>query len=208
MKKITAFFIALAVLAVFASDLFAINWHNDMAKAQVEARQSGKPVMADFYTDWCGWCKKLDRDTYSDKDVSALADQFISVKIDGDRNRPLASKFGVRGYPTIIFLNFEGSIDDVVSGYLPPREFLKVMTAVLKKTKKAVAAKGSGAAVPVGPALKLSGIILDPSLPKAIINDAIVRVGDVVEGAKVVKITATNVVLTAGGREISLKMEE
>lgn len=197
-------------MALSASDLFAINWQHDFAKAQADAKRSGKPIMADFYTDWCGWCKKLDKETYADKQVNALAAGFICVKIDAEKNKGLTARFGVRGYPTIVFLNYEGEIDNVVAGYLPPPAFAKVMKDVLQKTKKSSAPEDT-AAKPAEVSLsklKLSGIIMDRNSPKAIINDAIVRVGDMVGGAKVVRITKQSVILMCDGRELALELEE
>ena len=62
----------------------AISWGSDLDSALNSAESSGEPVMADFYTDWCGWCKKLDEDTYSDSKVNDLAGSFVCVKINAD----------------------------------------------------------------------------------------------------------------------------
>lgn len=60
------------------------------------ARTSGKHVMIDVYTDWCGYCKKLDAETYSQEGVrKILADSYISVKLKGDS----AKKLKVSGLP-------------------------------------------------------------------------------------------------------------
>ena len=47
-----------------------------------------------FYTDWCGWCKKLDEDTYTDKSVLKLSTSFVCIKVDADNNKPLGARFG------------------------------------------------------------------------------------------------------------------
>lgn len=61
---------------------------------------SETPVLIDFYADWCGPCKMLSPIL---KDVkSELGDQIKIIKIDVDKNQAIASKFQVRGVPTMI----------------------------------------------------------------------------------------------------------
>src|SRR6266481_4887666 len=82
------------------------------AKAQTE----NKKVLLDVYTDWCGWCKRLDKDVYSDKRVvSYLTEHYYVVKLNAEDTASVTYKdkkstkpqfagaFGVKGYPTIIF---------------------------------------------------------------------------------------------------------
>ncbi|TQD38701.1 thioredoxin [Haloflavibacter putidus] len=58
------------------------------------------PVLVDFYADWCGPCKMLSPILKEVK--SAMADNLKIIKIDVDKNQALASKFQVRGVPTMI----------------------------------------------------------------------------------------------------------
>lgn len=74
-----------------------ISWHK-FDDALVAAKASGKHIMVDVYTDWCGWCKKLDKETYTDAAVlKVLSESYVSAKIKGDdANRRLK----VRAQPT------------------------------------------------------------------------------------------------------------
>lgn len=66
-----------------------INWKS-FDVALEDARLAGKHIMVDVYTDWCGWCKRLDRETYTDFTVrKVLAESFISSKIKGDSPKRL-----------------------------------------------------------------------------------------------------------------------
>ncbi|MDD5679832.1 MAG: thioredoxin domain-containing protein [Candidatus Omnitrophica bacterium] len=207
MKKIM--FLTMALVLGFTLEAHAISWERDLDAALKKAKTSQRPVMIDFYTDWCGWCKKLDSDTYSAGNVSDLAKNFICVKIDADKNKSTASKYKVEGYPTIIFLNYEGEIDDRVVGYRDANGFADAMSSVLKKTKKPDA-KTPGAAdnktpgSAAKPLFVLNGIFYDATAPTALINGSAVKVGDTIEGAKVKKITKVGAELEYQGSIIVL----
>ena len=136
MKKRKFISILLLFLSVFlfqAVSAYAISWSSNLESALKEAKSKKKPVMVDFYTDWCGWCKKLDKETYANRKVSSLAREFISVKVNGDRTRHAVKKYNIRGYPTVLFLDSNGNIVQRVWGYLGPDDFAKIMEGVLKK---------------------------------------------------------------------------
>jgi len=105
-----------------------------------EAATSGRPVLVDVYTDWCGWCRRMDREVYARADVQDyLARRFVTVKLDAESNaaaryegrsytlRTLAARFGVTGYPTTVFLSAKGAQLASVPGYLPPQDFLLLL---------------------------------------------------------------------------------
>jgi len=95
-----------------------INWQNNLDEAFSMAKRDARPLMVDFYTDWCGWCKKLDSDVYTDQTIRELSNQFICVKINADNNKQAAQQYNVRGYPTIIFLSPKGDVLKVCPGYV------------------------------------------------------------------------------------------
>jgi len=138
-KQVIRFIVLLTGLFfLLPPDAYAISWRYDLSGALKAAKKEQKPIMIDFYTDWCGWCKKLDRDTYSDSRVQKLAGQFICVKVDGDRNADSIGKYNIRGYPTILFLDSNGNIVQQIPGYVGPADFSKTMNAILEKTEKPV----------------------------------------------------------------------
>ncbi|OGF14201.1 MAG: hypothetical protein A2W00_13985 [Candidatus Eisenbacteria bacterium RBG_16_71_46] len=105
-----------------------------------EAGTAGRPVLVDVYTDWCGWCRRMERDVYSRQDVREyLAKRFVTIKLDAESDaaasyggqalteRGVASRFNVRGYPTTIFLRANGEHLVNVPGYLPADRFLLLL---------------------------------------------------------------------------------
>lgn len=151
MKKL----LVLSFLFIGLSSLQAqeIKWMsmNDALAAQ---KKTPKKILIDFYTDWCGWCKRLDKDTYTDKGiVDYINTNFYAVKFDaegtekvnykghdlgnpnhvqGKRGRnsthQLASAFKVRGYPNTVFLDDNGNLITAVPGYMKPDAMMPVLS--------------------------------------------------------------------------------
>ena len=69
-----------------------VQWHKFDDAIQA-AQVTNKHIMVDVYTDWCGWCKKLDRETYASLEVRAvLAESYVSVKVKGDSGKRLKTQ--------------------------------------------------------------------------------------------------------------------
>lgn len=111
--------------------------------ALTEARSSGRHVLVDVYTDWCGWCRRMDAEVYARPEVREyLARKFVLVKLDAEAadaaryegraftSRTLAARFNVSGYPTTIFLKPDGAHLFNVPGYVPADRFLMVLRFV------------------------------------------------------------------------------
>ncbi len=104
------------------------------------AKQKNLVVMIDFYTTWCGPCRMLDRLTWPDKEVQRwLSENTIALKVDADRNRPLARQYKVAAYPTIIFIDADGKEIGRTAGFQQPNLFLTNAKGILAR-----AGSGSG----------------------------------------------------------------
>jgi thiol:disulfide interchange protein len=110
-----------------------INWLYDLQGGLAAAKQSNKPLMVDFFAEWCGWCKKLDAEVYTNKDIITLSEKFICVKVDTDKDQANAQKYGVRGLPTIVFMNSDGNAINTIVGYRDSAPFLEEMNKALGK---------------------------------------------------------------------------
>jgi thioredoxin-related protein len=116
--------------------------------ALAQAKASNKLIFIDFWTTWCGWCKRLNKDTFSDDSVVSVMNDFVCLSIDAETQigRPLARRFHVKGFPALIVLAADGTPEDAISGYLPPDKFktemqrIKAGQGTVSDFKKQVAA--------------------------------------------------------------------
>ena len=95
------------------------------SKALKQAEEEGKLVFVDFYTTWCGPCKMLDKYTWPNEVVQGwLTEHTVPLKIDADRQRGLARKYGVRSYPSLVFIDPSGRRLHTINGFRKPRDFM------------------------------------------------------------------------------------
>jgi thiol-disulfide isomerase/thioredoxin len=108
----------------------SVRWEHDFDVALKKARSSGKPVMIDFWADWCGWCHRLDETTYRDPRVVQLSKGFVPVKVNAEGTRAevsVAVRYGVSSLPTIAFLSPSGRMVLLLQGFQGPGQFPRVM---------------------------------------------------------------------------------
>ena len=146
--KVTIYlFVGLLSLSANAQEVDWLSW--DEATALAESDKNPKKMFVDVYTDWCGWCKKMDKDTFQNAEVAAyMAGKYYMVKLDGEGKEDIEFKgktykyvpSGRKGYhelaaallqgrlsyPTTIFLDEEMNMLSPVPGYQKPKPFLNI----------------------------------------------------------------------------------
>jgi thiol:disulfide interchange protein DsbD len=97
------------------------------------AEKDKKPLILDFYADWCSPCVAMEKRVFKDPEIVRLSQNLITMRLDLTRHQPfqdeILEQYGVRGVPTVIFLNREGKEekDLRVETYVGRREFLDRM---------------------------------------------------------------------------------
>jgi uncharacterized protein YyaL (SSP411 family) len=108
-----------------------IQWHRDLRSAFETANADGKLVIVDVYTDWCGWCKRMDQTIYSNSAIAGLSRQHAFVKVnaeDGGQGQKFAEQMRVTGYPTTIILDGRGRVLNVAEGFIAsPKAFVALV---------------------------------------------------------------------------------
>lgn len=121
-----------------------ISFEEAVQRSKVEPRK----ILIDVYTDWCGWCKKMDKATYEDPAVAAYINAtYWPVKLDAERKDTvvfndkafvyvkerkahalaLSLLSEKMSYPTTVFLNEDFSMIQAVPGYLDPRTISPIL---------------------------------------------------------------------------------
>lgn len=135
--------------SIVFSNVFTIYSQKSFNDALLKAKSEDKRVIIDIYTDWCGWCKKMDAEVYSNKEIKNIIEEnFVFVKLDAESNdkvtyngksvslSDLALQFNAVGYPTTVFLEpdgqliqikYDNSVMNNIPGYYPTKEFKKIL---------------------------------------------------------------------------------
>lgn len=98
-----------------------------------------KPIFVDVFTTWCGPCKKMDKTTFQDSEVSALLNEnFTNLKWDAedDKFRDLVKEHNVMGYPTVLFFNSNKELISTRVGYQDAESLTEVSINVMRYVKE------------------------------------------------------------------------
>lgn len=113
-----------------------VDWEDDLPAALARARSEGKPVLVNFYADWCVWCKRLESTTLRDAQVATmLRDKVVPLSLDVEGSgRELSNEFRVDGLPTILMLDPDGHEIGRIPGYTPPSGFLQRVEGIITQS--------------------------------------------------------------------------
>lgn len=134
MQKISSFFLIFAIQLGFSQQNIKFE-DSDFATLLTKAKTEKKLIFLDAYAAWCGPCKLMERNVFTDANVAEYYNKnFINAHFDMEKGEgpSLAAKYGIRSYPTLLFLNGEGEIVGKELGYLKTEDFL----ALGKKNNK------------------------------------------------------------------------
>lgn len=148
-----------ALLLLSAKSDSASSTHIQWERIENVLEVAERPIMIDMYTDWCGWCKRMDATTFKDPAVSAYVNEtFHAVKFDAEQKDSIVFKEyvykfvqqGRRGhhelaaallngkmsYPTVVFLDKDLGVITRVPGYQTARDFETIVHFVGEEAYK------------------------------------------------------------------------
>ncbi|GAB3533178.1 thioredoxin fold domain-containing protein [Pontibacter brevis] len=119
-----------------------------MEQAAEKMKQEPRKILVDVYTDWCGWCKKMDKNTFTDPEVAAIINKhYYAVKLDAEGKAPITLKGhtftfkpeykahelavallnGQMSFPTTVYLDEQMNMLTPVPGYLDAKSITPIL---------------------------------------------------------------------------------
>lgn len=156
MKKII--FLLIFGFALHTNAQEKVNWLS-FEKAIELNKTNPKPLLVSIYTDWCGYCKRMDKETYTNPVIAKyINDNYHAIRLNGEGKKPItyrdytfkynekgnakyhelsaALQNGKLSYPTTVILNKEEQLLDRIPGFLDPRKMEMVLAFFIKKDRK------------------------------------------------------------------------
>lgn len=143
MKKLIIILVLALPALLLSAQTETVKWYS-IEEAVALAKSNPRPIFVDTYTDWCGWCKKLDKDTFSHPVIAEILNtKYYAVKFDAEGKEPVtfqgrqfvndgslgkthqlayALLQGKLGYPTVVFLTANSELITPVSGFKTPAQ--------------------------------------------------------------------------------------
>jgi thiol:disulfide interchange protein len=119
--------LALAASAAISKPGNGIQWTTDYKAALALAKKTRKPVLLEFYADWCGPCKQMAETTFKDPEVVKLSSRFHPVRIDVDKHTAIARKYQATSIPLVVIVNPSGKTTREALGFRDAQEFALFM---------------------------------------------------------------------------------
>ena len=115
-----------------SSQIQWLSFESGMALGRFEK----KNVFVNFYADWCGFCKEMERTTFKDPSViDYLNENFIAVKVNTDREQQTAAMFRVQGLPDSWFFSKQGNVIGHRPGFIPAETLLTILKSIVNDSQ-------------------------------------------------------------------------
>jgi thiol-disulfide isomerase/thioredoxin/YHS domain-containing protein len=145
--SVSACLLTLAVCSV-SVNADELQWSTDIEGSLKQSAATGKPVLMEFTAEWCGYCKRMEKTTFTDPRVVAfLAENYLPVRVDADKNKELVADLAIKGLPAILIVSSDLQIIERISGFQTPDALMakvEPVSARLKATGAQVAAAPPG----------------------------------------------------------------
>ena len=159
MKNLIIYFFSFVLISCGSKDSSVetlvdgeLNWLT-LEQAQAIDNKEGKKFLIDVYTDWCGWCKVMDKKTFTDSEVKQfLSDNYYVIKFNAEQKETInflgtdyewmatkrkgVNKLAVKlldgrlGYPSLVLLDENLEKINVVAGYKKPDQLMEILKTI------------------------------------------------------------------------------
>ncbi|QDT63237.1 thioredoxin family protein [Calycomorphotria hydatis] len=148
LRALSLFILLVAVLTVAASataeEKINVRWRTDIAKAAREAHTSRKPLLIQVTAEWCGFCKKMLKETYTDEGIAKHANGcFIPLTVDADEYPELMEELQIDAYPSTLVIDPSGQVVSRVKGFQDAEKFTESLNNACRSARKLAVANAT-----------------------------------------------------------------
>ncbi|TGN19206.1 tetratricopeptide repeat protein [Leptospira idonii] len=131
MRQFFSVLFCFATLSFVPSLLAETIWESSIKKGLERSKSENKPILIDLYADWCGYCKVLEKEIFPDKEVEKVLEGFVTVRLNGEEFPNLMQKYGIEGYPTILYIDQYSNFLTKITGLSTKKTILDTSQKVL-----------------------------------------------------------------------------
>lgn len=124
-------FLTAAVVLCQVSEAAEIPWSTDIEHSLQQAAANNQLVLMEFTADWCVFCKKMEKNTFTNAKVAQrISDNFVAVRVDADQNKDLVKDLGIKGLPAILVVSPDLKVVDRISGFQTAEALIPKLDAI------------------------------------------------------------------------------
>ncbi|WP_437187768.1 thioredoxin family protein [Planctomicrobium sp. SH668] len=117
-----------------------LKWHKDLKSAHQAAVAGNKPILVVFGAEWCGYCKKLDKETLNAPELKKyIAAEYVPLYLDLDKEQKIGEILEVESLPSTVVLSADAEILGRIEGFQNANEYQKSLVTAREKFRPATA---------------------------------------------------------------------
>ena len=128
LKRLAAFAVASLIVAAPASA--EVRWYKTIEEGTAVAKEFNKPLLLDFWADWCAACNVMEKEVYPTDEFASASSPFVLVRIYADHRTDLAKKYNVGALPMLLFTDSHGGEIFRHSGFLDVKPFAELLRSL------------------------------------------------------------------------------
>ncbi len=125
-RKLSGLVIVIVAMCCSSVGAAEIPWSTNLEDSLHRAAANGQPVLMEFTADWCVFCKKMEKNTFPNPQVTQrISSNFVAVRVDADQNKDLVKDLGIKGLPAILIVSPDMKVIKRISGFQTPEALVK-----------------------------------------------------------------------------------
>jgi thioredoxin 1 len=130
-RSLVGVLLAAAVAVCPGIEAAEIPWSTDIEQSLQQAAAGNQLVLMEFTADWCVFCKKMEKNTFTNANVAQrISRNFVAVRVDADQNKDLVKDLGIKGLPAILVVSPDLKVVERISGFQTAEALIPKLDAI------------------------------------------------------------------------------